>query len=75
MLEDLRGLHFRNKIGAAFGSYGWSGESVGLLEEHLAAAGVALAAPGLKASWQPAQADLEKCEALGASLGAQVMKG
>jgi anaerobic nitric oxide reductase flavorubredoxin len=75
VLEDMRGLRFRNKIGAAFGSFGWSGESVGLLEEHLGAAGVALAAPGLKASWQPAQADLEKCEALGASLGAQVMKG
>src|SRR5450759_5096510 len=28
ILEDLRGLKFQNKIGAAFGSYGWSGESV-----------------------------------------------
>ena len=28
ILEDLKGLRFQNKIGAAFGSYGWSGESV-----------------------------------------------
>ena len=29
ILEDLRGLRFQNKIGAAFGTYGWSGESRG----------------------------------------------
>ena len=32
ILEDLRGLKFKNMIGAAFGSYGWSGESVKLIE-------------------------------------------
>jgi anaerobic nitric oxide reductase flavorubredoxin len=35
VLEDLRGLKFQNKIGAAFGSFGWSGEAVAILEEHL----------------------------------------
>ena len=35
ILEDLRGLKFQNKIGAAFGTYGWSGESVKIIEEHL----------------------------------------
>ena len=36
ILEDLKGLKFQNKIGAAFGCYGWSGESVKIIEEHLA---------------------------------------
>ena len=35
VLEDLKGLKFQSKIGAAFGSYGWSGESVKIIEEHL----------------------------------------
>jgi anaerobic nitric oxide reductase flavorubredoxin len=73
VLEDLRGLRFKNKVGAAFGSYGWSGESVGLLEEHLKAAGIPLAAPGVKAMWQPAGADLARCEALGTAV-AEAMK-
>jgi anaerobic nitric oxide reductase flavorubredoxin len=73
VLEDLRGLRFKNKVGAAFGAYGWSGESLGLLEEHLKAAGIPLAAPGVKAMWQPAGPDLAKCEALGAAV-AEAMK-
>jgi len=35
ILEDLRGLKFKNKIAAAFGSYGWSGEAPDKIEEHL----------------------------------------
>ena len=31
----LQGLGFKNKKAAAFGSYGWSGESVKILEEKL----------------------------------------
>jgi flavorubredoxin len=73
VLEDLRGLRFKNKVGAAFGAYGWSGESVGLLEAHLKAAGIPLAAPGVKAMWQPSGPDLAKCEALGAAV-AEAMK-
>lgn len=32
----LRGLKPRNLVGAAFGSYGWSGEAVRQIEEFLA---------------------------------------
>jgi flavorubredoxin len=74
VLEDMRGLRFRNRIGAAFGSFGWSGEAVGLLEEHLKAAGIALAAPGLKSPWQPAAEDLARCESLGAAVAAGILK-
>jgi anaerobic nitric oxide reductase flavorubredoxin len=65
ILEDLRGLEFKNKIGAAFGSYGWSGESVKLIEEHLQRSGIPVVAQGVKAKWQPTSADLAACRALG----------
>jgi flavorubredoxin len=36
VLAYLKGLRPKNLIGASFGSYGWSGESVGLIEAALA---------------------------------------
>ena len=65
ILIDLKGLRFQNKIGAAFGSYGWSGESVKLIEEHFAACNIPLAAEGIKAKWQPTEDDLNRCRAFG----------
>jgi len=65
ILEDLRGLRFQNKIGAAFGSYGWSGESVKIIEEHLQRCKIPVVCPGVRAKWQPKPADLEACAGLG----------
>jgi flavorubredoxin len=65
ILEDLRGLKFRNKVGAAFGSYGWSGESVKTIEAHFETCGIPLAAKGVRAKWQPDAEALDACRALG----------
>lgn len=35
VLTYLKGLRFRNLVGAAFGSYGWSGEGAKQVEEYL----------------------------------------
>lgn len=65
ILEDLKGLRFQNKIGAAFGSYGWSGEAVKIIEEHLNRCKIQLVAEGVRAKWQPKSADLAGCRELG----------
>jgi len=65
VLEDLKGLKFQNKIGAAFGSYGWSGESVKIIEEHLSNCKSQLVAAGVRAKWQQEPDDLAKCRELG----------
>jgi flavorubredoxin len=75
ILEDLKGLKFQNKIGAAFGSYGWSGESVKQIEAHLASCNIPLAAEGVRAKWQPTAADLQNCETLGRKVAAAVKAG
>jgi len=72
IMEDLKGLRFKNKIGAAFGSYGWSGESVKQIEEHLAKCQIPVAAPGVLAKWQPTGEDLEKCRKMGAEIAAKL---
>jgi len=58
-------MKFQKQIGAAFGTYGWSGESVKLIEEHLNRCKIPLAAQGVRAKWQPKEADLEECEKAG----------
>lgn len=69
ILEDIRGLKFQNKIGAAFGCYGWSGESVKLIEEQLAKSKITKVADGVSAKWQPKAEDLAKCRELGVLVG------
>ncbi len=72
ILEDLRGLRFQNKIGAAFGSYGWAGGSVKRLEQELEAAKIPLVREGVAARWQPTEDDLAECRKLGADVAAAV---
>ncbi len=72
ILEDLKGLRFRNKIGAAFGSYGWSGENVKLIEENLEKARIKVVQEGIKFKWQPTVEELEKCVGFGRSFAAKV---
>jgi anaerobic nitric oxide reductase flavorubredoxin len=75
ILEDLKGLRFQNKIGAAFGCYGWSGESVKLIEEHLEKCRIPLAADGLLAKWQPRPEDLARCRETGRTVAGAISGG
>ncbi len=65
ILEDLKGLRFKNKVGAAFGSYGWSGENVKCIEENLEKAKIKIMQEGIKFKWQPTKEELEKCVEFG----------
>jgi len=65
ILEDMKGLRFENKIGASFGSYGWSGECVKIIDRHFENSKIPVVAEGVLAKWQPKVEDLEKCRALG----------
>ncbi|PWB54768.1 MAG: MBL fold hydrolase [Candidatus Methanoperedenaceae archaeon] len=73
ILEDLKGLKFKNKVGAAFGSFGWSGENVKHIEETLVKAKIQILHEGIKFKWQPSKEELEKCVEFGRSF-AQKMK-
>jgi flavorubredoxin len=69
VLTDIKGLKFKNKVGAAFGSYGWSGEAVKAIEEHLAASGIHIIRDGIKFKWQPRPEELDACRAFGSEIG------
>lgn len=68
LLEEIRGLGFKEKKAAAFGTYGWSGESVKMLEGMLAAAGFEVIDGGLRVMWNPDDGAREKCREFGRRL-------
>jgi len=68
LLYDLKGLKFKNKLGAAFGSYGWSGEAVKRIEAHFGDCRIPLVREGIRCKWQPRAEDLEACRAFGREL-------
>ena len=74
VLDDVRGLKFKNKVAAAFGSFGWSGECVKVIEEHFAKCAIPTAGPGVAAKWQPTTDDLDKCRALGRQMAEAILK-
>jgi flavorubredoxin/flavin reductase (DIM6/NTAB) family NADH-FMN oxidoreductase RutF len=55
----------KNKVAGVFGSYGWSGEAVDLIEGKLQDAGYPLGFESIRVKFKPTEATLEQCEAAG----------
>jgi len=64
-LTYIKGLKPKNKIGAAFGSYGWSGEAVKLINKELEAMKFQLIDPGVKIQYVPNEQGIQACHELG----------
>ena len=65
MLTYLKGLKPKNLVGAAFGSYGWSGEGAKHIEEMLRSLNVEIVADMLNIEYIPDGAALTKCHEMG----------
>lgn len=65
LMEMITGLKFKKKKAAAFGCYGWSGESVKVLNEGLEKAGFEIVHDPLSALWQPGPGELDRAAAFG----------
>ncbi len=74
ILAYMKGLKPKNKIGAAFGSYGWSGEAVKLIEQELTAMKFDLVEPGLKVQYVPGDEHLDACQEFGRKIGEAVVE-
>jgi flavorubredoxin len=72
LLEMIKGLKFKNKKAAAFGCYGWSGESVKILTDHLSEAGFEIISDGLKTMWQPGEAEFAQALEFGKAFAKKV---
>ena len=67
-IEFLKQLKFKNKKAAAFGCYGWSGESVKILQEMLAKSGFTVVPESIRPMWKVTDADLAAIPTLVTSL-------
>ncbi|MBC8457507.1 MAG: flavodoxin domain-containing protein [Deltaproteobacteria bacterium] len=64
-LTYMKGLKPKNKIAAAFGSYGWSGESVKLINKEFEQVKFDVIDPGLRIQYVPEEKGIEACYELG----------
>jgi len=65
ILEMIKGMRFKNKKAASFGCYGWSGESIKVIKEHLEKSGFSVINDGIRTMWNPDDENIEKCVEFG----------
>jgi flavorubredoxin len=72
ILTYMKGLKPQNKVGAAFGSYGWSGEAVKQISSELEMMKFKLVDPGLKIQYVPDPQGIEACHEFGKKIAASL---
>jgi flavodoxin I len=68
MSETLAGIKPAGKVGAAFGSYGWSGEAPIVIAEQMREMGMHVIDPVLRILHKPTDKDLQECKRLGVDM-------
>ena len=65
VLDEMKGLRFRNKVAAGFGSYGWSGEAPKIITQKLEEAGLKIAQEPISFRYKPNEEELAQCVQFG----------
>lgn len=73
-IDSLAKAKIKAKTGAAFGSYGWSGEAPVMIAEKMREIGINVIDPVLRIQYQPTDKDLEECKRLGKDIANKVKK-
>ena len=73
-IDSLEKANVTGKVGAAFGSYGWSGEAPIIIADKLRKLGMEVIDPVLRIQYQPTEKDLDECKRLGKDLASKVKK-
>jgi flavorubredoxin len=77
LLEEAskREISLEGKVGAAFGSYGWSGEAPNMLLEIMKNRfKMDVIEPALRVKYNPDEKALEECRQLGKSVAEKMLK-
>ena len=73
-LDSLDKANAKGKIGAAFGSYGWSGEAPVMIAQKMRDIGIKVIDPVLRVQYAPSEKDLDECKRLGKDLANKIKK-
>ncbi len=68
LLSSLAVVNLKGKIGAAFGSYGWSGEAVRMIEDRMRGLKMRIPVSGLRVKLIPTDEELNACRDFGRNL-------
>jgi flavorubredoxin len=75
LLSSLAVIDLKGKLGAAFGSYGWTGEAVKMIEDRLRGLKLRVPVAGLRIKLIPTEEELEECRAFGRALAGALVGG
>jgi flavorubredoxin len=69
-LFKMEKAYLTGKVGAAFGSYGWSGDSVQMMTDTMKHIfGMKVIEPGLRMLRNPSEDGLKQCQEFGGKIG------
>jgi NADH oxidase (H2O-forming) len=69
LLSSLAKIKVKGKVGAAFGSYGWSGEAVRMVDDRLRGLKMRVPQAGLRIKLIPSAEELDTCYGFGRDIG------
>lgn len=75
LLSSLAVIDLKGKLGAAFGSYGWTGEAVKMIEDRLRGLKLRVPVAGLRIKLIPTDEEFEECRDFGRALAGALVRG
>jgi flavorubredoxin len=73
LLSSLAVIDMKGKLGAAFGSFGWSGEAVRMIEDRLRGLKLRVPLQGVRVKLIPTPEEILQCREFGLALGDELM--
>jgi flavorubredoxin len=73
LFSVINPIRDKGKYATSFGSYGWSGEAVPLIENHLRNLRLNVIQPGLAVKFQPSKTQTQELEVFGENFGRQFL--
>lgn len=73
LLSSLTVVNLKTKVGGVFGSYGWSGEGVKMVEDRLRGLKLRVPIPGMRVKLIPTAEEIELCREFGLEIAKELM--
>jgi len=73
LLSSLVVVNLKSKLGGVFGSYGWTGEAVRMVEDRLRGLKLRVPVPGLRIKLIPTEEEIALCHAFGRELAQELV--
>jgi flavorubredoxin len=73
LLSSLAVINLKSKLGGAFGSYGWTGEGVKMVEDRLRGLKMRVPIPGIRIKLIPTEEEIEICREFGQEMARDLM--